>query len=262
MQSIALLAGMWFAAAPIPADVRIEKPGYRELAQLLHKQLLDRAPKQVEDQSDWGKTIPPPERLRLPRLRRTWVRVGDHMELPHGLWKKSRFWLADPEHGLRIVVLDLYRQENEQIRMRFQLDLDICAEGEWEQWLNGLRLLNVSARADVAVSVVVDCDVTTTLNLAKFPPIVETNPQVAGIRLALRDLQIRRIGPVILDETRLVSEELRQLVEALMRTQEGPMRDQANAMIAEATRKQKLTMPPSLLVKLGVPPKGSSTSRR
>jgi hypothetical protein len=42
--------------------------------------VVAKMPREYEDLSGWGRTMPLPQNLRLPRLKRTLVRVGDHFE--------------------------------------------------------------------------------------------------------------------------------------------------------------------------------------
>src|SRR5436190_1189553 len=42
-----------------------EKPDYAEFSKLIHQAVTAQMPKQYEDRSSWGKTIPIPDKLRL-----------------------------------------------------------------------------------------------------------------------------------------------------------------------------------------------------
>src|SRR5262249_41863761 len=79
---------------------------YADLSRLIHKVVAGQVPKAIEDNSAWGKTIPIPDDLKLPKLR-TVIKVGDKMELPHGLWRKVKLTMADPAKDLRIRVKEL-----------------------------------------------------------------------------------------------------------------------------------------------------------
>src|SRR5688500_6098050 len=96
------------ALAPLGAQAEPEPPEREapaaELERLLHKAIVARLPKVYEDDSAWGQTVPLPERVRLPRLRRTVVRVGDRLEVPHGPWRKLRLWVEEPDRDLRVRV--------------------------------------------------------------------------------------------------------------------------------------------------------------
>src|SRR4051812_31645525 len=91
--ALLILAASWTSA-----DEPAKEPAkdYTEFSKLLHKMVVAQVPKYVEDNSGWGGTIPIPDKLRLPRLPRTRIKVGDREELPHGLWRKLRVTIDDP----------------------------------------------------------------------------------------------------------------------------------------------------------------------
>src|SRR5688572_7889164 len=63
-----------------------EKPAkqdYKDFSKLVHSMVVKELPKEVEDTSGWGGTIPYEPNLRLQRLR-TVFKVGDKLEFPHG----------------------------------------------------------------------------------------------------------------------------------------------------------------------------------
>ena len=65
-----------------------EDKAMADLGRLIRKAIVAKAPPPYEDASGWGHTIPLPERLVAPRLKRTFVVVGDHKEVPDGPWRK------------------------------------------------------------------------------------------------------------------------------------------------------------------------------
>src|SRR5262245_28516497 len=120
---------------------------YSQLSKLVHSIVVKELPKEYADKSDWGKTIPIPPKLRLPNLR-TYVRVGDHDELPHGLWKKVRVWLDDPAKDLDIQIRELKKLENSNSH-RVLLDATVAfnAVQDVQHWQKGLATLGFSAQA-------------------------------------------------------------------------------------------------------------------
>src|SRR5271165_356953 len=88
------------AAQPMPSA---EDPA-AELNRLIHKAVVAKLPKVIEDDSGWGRTIPLPDKLRLLRARRTIVDVNGKPEVPDGTWIKTRLSVDDPERDLKIQV--------------------------------------------------------------------------------------------------------------------------------------------------------------
>src|SRR4051794_3401866 len=90
---VLLCAAAPLAAQPVPPP---EDPG-AELSRLIHKAVVAKLPKVFEDDSGWGRTIPLPDHLRRPRLRRTIIDVDGHPEVPDGTWTKIRLSVEDPD---------------------------------------------------------------------------------------------------------------------------------------------------------------------
>src|SRR5438874_12554024 len=62
------------------------KPDYTELSRLIQRIAVGQIPKVIEDNSGWTGSVPVPANLRLPRLKRELIKVGDRWDLPNGLW--------------------------------------------------------------------------------------------------------------------------------------------------------------------------------
>src|SRR5437868_3526058 len=102
---------------------------YSEFSRILHKIVVAQVPKYVEDNSGWGGSIPIPDKLPLPRLR-TRIKVGDHEELPHGLWRKLRVNVDDPDKDVAIQVRSFEKIDAKTYRL--SLDSQAAIRGEVE----------------------------------------------------------------------------------------------------------------------------------
>src|SRR5438105_14771722 len=72
------------------------KDDYADLSRLIHRMVLKKVPREYEERFNWGSTVPVPDKLPLPNLR-TYLKVGDRLEVPHGAWKRIRVKLNDPK---------------------------------------------------------------------------------------------------------------------------------------------------------------------
>src|SRR6266436_5224996 len=97
--TIILFMAPLISAQEIPEDSagKVDKKDYTEFSRLVHKMVVPQVPRFYEDMSQWGQTIPLPSDLRFPRLKRTIVEVDGRQEVPHGIWKKYRIWIDDPD---------------------------------------------------------------------------------------------------------------------------------------------------------------------
>jgi hypothetical protein len=231
---VALMACLAFAATARAGD----KPEYADLAKRIQEAVVAKMPRQYEDLSGWGKTIPPPPAVRFPRLKRTLVRVGDHYELPHGTWKRTRVWVNDPARDVVVQVTDARKVGKNTRRLRVEATVALQGERERKEWRNGVHLLGVTAQADAVVTVSLDVDVTVTLNTDKLTPEVNVNAKVADARLELRDFNVRRVGRFLVEAQEL-NEELRAAIQERMRAYEPQVKEYANRAIIKSIQSGK-----------------------
>ncbi len=248
MVSILLLGAARLALAQGPSVPPV-KVDYGEISKLIHGMAVKEAPTQVIDTSEWGKTIPVPERLRLPGLKRTFVKVGDHVEVPHGLWKKARIWLDDPARDIGVTVTEIKPLEGSTYRVSLVGTADLKGEREYQQWVNGLALIGVTARATAKVQVDIDADVKLSLNILKLPPEVTVEPKIVRNQFEIKEFELFKPGGIIGDvqQAQNLNGELRNILQGMIRAQEPKVLEEANKAIAEALRQGKGTFSASAL---------------
>jgi hypothetical protein len=231
-----------------------EKMDYAALERLIHKMIAAQFPKDFEQGVNWGKTIPVPEKLRLPRLR-TRVMVDGREELPHGLWRKVRAKMDDPAKNVVIRVRDL--QPKGQGLYRLSLDVDAALRGEIEvvHWQKGLKLVNVIAQGDAVVGMAVECDVKVRLDPKQAPGKVKLEPTVTDVQLRLKDfalqeVALRRLGPVLQGEqAQAAGELLKGVVEMMLQGLAPNMKERFNEGIGRSLADGNGTVPTAELLK-------------
>jgi hypothetical protein len=237
------------SAAARAEDKPADKPDHAELARLIHAAVVPHIPKEFEESSGWGKTVPDPGNLRLTRLR-TRIRVGDKEELPHGAWIRTKVTLDDPAKDVRIEVRDLKKCDRNTLQIQLAVTVSCHAERERKQWDNGLPLLGLTAQADVTVVVVLNCDVGLSLNVAKFPPEVVIEPRVTKAQLEVKKLEPKQIGNIVLgDRARRLANELKGVFEELLKQYEPVIKERANEAIARSLKEGKASLSPAALLK-------------
>ena len=231
------------------------KDRYAALSRLIQKAVLDRLPKVYEDDSGWGQTIPVPERFRRPRLRRTYVKVGDHLELPNGTWRKVRLWLDDPERDLTVHVRDLRKVGDATYHLSVDAGAALRGEADIKQWLKGLLLVDATARADAEAGLALELDVKVEL-AGKLPPEVQVEPRVTDLKIDLKDFNLRRVtfhraGVTVEGAGGELGEQLKGALQGLLRAAEPEVRARANEAIARALREGRGTLSAADLLKAG-----------
>jgi hypothetical protein len=234
--------------APRPAS----KDRYAGLSRLIKKAVLARLPKVFEDDSGWGQTIPVPEKVRRPRLRRTFVKVGDHWELPHGTWRKVRLWLEKPDRDLDIRVRELRQVDATHYRLRVDVDAALSLEADVRHWLKGLLLVDATARADAEVGLALDFAIKAEL-AGKLPPEVKVEPRLTGLKTDLKDFTLRRVtfnrAGVTVEGDAELGDQLKGALQELLRAAEPRIRERANEAIARALREGRATLSAAELLK-------------
>jgi hypothetical protein len=248
--TLAIATSLGLYAAPAE-----EKPDNTEFSKLIHQAVIAQAPKQYEDRSSWGKTIPIPDKLRLPGLR-TRVKVGDKEELPHDHWKRTRVWVDDPAKNIQIQVRDVRKVDDKITRVQVEATVALHAERERQQWSKGLHLFSLTVRADATVGVTLDCDVAITLNTSKFPPELKIEPKVADCQLELKEFDLIRVGKLIEGaDARELGNELKDILKQLIRLYEPDVKERTNQAIAKGLKEGKGAISAESLLKAGVSPK-------
>ncbi len=250
--------GLVLLLAAVPA-ARADEPAAAGLERLIHRAIVTKMPPVFEDKSGWGHTIPLPDRLRFPRLRRTLVQVGDHMEVPDGPWRKLRLRLADPDRDLRVRVRSFKQLKAMSYRVVVETDVALRSEADVQRWRNGLELADLTARADVGLSVRVECDVTARLATDKGPPRLLLEPDVREVKLELteftpRQVTFRRAGVTVAGETvEAAGDELKDALQGLLRSKEPEVKRRANEALARALKEGKEPLPAAEVLKAVAP---------
>ncbi len=246
------------APAPLAAQdaPTADETATADLARLIHKLIVARLPPVYENAADWGHTVPLPERLRLPRLRRTVVRVGDRLEVPDGTWRKLRLRAEDPERDVRVRVPEFKRLDAMKYRVGVEADAALRGEADVQRWRNGLELADLTARADVVVTVRVECAVTAKLEAGKG---LVLSPEITDLKLTLKEftpkqVTFRRAGLTVQGEgVEAAGKEFKESLQALLRSAEPGMRSRANDALAKAVKEGKEPLPAAELLKAVAP---------
>jgi hypothetical protein len=238
----------------LEAGEKESRPDYADFSRLLHVMVVRQLPKEFEESSGWGQTIPAPPNLPFPNLRK-YVKVGDRLEVPHGAWRRFKGKIEDPDKNLKITVKDFRKLDDKNYRLVVDADAIITGQAEWEQWQKGLLLFGLEGIADARLKSAVVCDIAVIFNLTKFPPTVNIEPKVTDLALDLVDFKMRG-GPFLKGEKGdLLRKDILDLMRAGVKTAEPLVKDQANAAIAQSLKEGKGTISADAILKAVPRPK-------
>jgi hypothetical protein len=245
----------WLVLGLVAGSGRADEAAQADLARRLHEAVLKKVPREYEDRSDWGKTIPPPPAVRFPRLRRTVVQVDGRMEFPHGTWKRTFVRLADPDRDLHIRVPEFRKVDKDTRRLRVEATVALEGFRERQDWVNGVRLLGITAEADAVVTVGVDVSVKVGFDLKKPLDGVKVEAKTEGVQLELREFKVRRVGPVMIVELGQLGEELKAALQQQLRAYEPKAKEYVERLVADTLKESKLLRPAPTR------PEGSATAK-
>jgi hypothetical protein len=230
----------------LPAGDPPVKDEFSELSKLLHKMVVKQVPREHEEKIDWGTSIPVPDKLFAPGLKRTYVKVGDRQELAHGNWKRVSIRLDDPDRDLKIRVKE-FKQGNKGVyRVVIDSEAALRCKGEMQQWLKGLLLVTLDGHAHATIATTMVCDVNVALNVKKFPPEIVVDPKIVDMTLDLRAFDVKQVAAIV-KGVRIEGEALRDmgneimpdLIRAFMKVSEPLVKDYANQAIAQSLKEGK-----------------------
>lgn len=223
---------------------------FEEFSKILQRIVAKQVPREIDERSGWGATIPDPGNLRLSALR-TRIKVGDRLELPNGLWKKVNIVLEDPEKNLLVDVKEFRQAEAGKFKVLLDVETPIKADGTFQHWQKGISLLAFNSQADARVMIAVDCDVAVSLNAKVFPPEVVVDPKVQNLKLTIKDFNLIRVGKVLEGENaKWLGDEMKQVLQSALPLYEEEVKRMANDMIARSIKEGKGKISPGELLKL------------
>jgi len=224
------------------------KQEYSEFSRLVHSVVVKQLPKEFEDASGWGQTIPVTEKLPFPGLR-TYVKVGDKVEVPHGTWRRFKGRIEQPDKNLKIVVRDFKQIDGKNYRVAVDVDVIVLTHTEIQQWQKGLPLIGGQAVIDVNVTASMVCDINASFELKKFPPELKIEPKVTQLDLDLVDFKVRN-GPIVGGEFGdNLRNDLKEIVRGVMKAAAPVVKDEANRAIVQSLKEGTGTISAAAIMK-------------
>jgi hypothetical protein len=187
-------------------------PVNESLSSLAQRIVLENLPKQFVDQRNWGHTTRVINGLHFDKDG-DGLRIEKHTkEVKDGIWKQYRIDLVDPEHQLHVQIANLRQLDSSHSAFTVLLSAKLHADGRWEQWKDGVKLLNVNAAADSRIEARIDCEMTVDWKPVGLLGQITVEPKVTGARLDLVDFDLKKVSKI---EGRLAHELGERLKETL-----------------------------------------------
>jgi hypothetical protein len=250
---IGLIAILAFLPFSLGAGEKKAKTEFAEFSRLAHAVAVKQLPKQIEENSAWGPMTEIPDNLPLMAVRK-FVKVGDHLEAPHGSWRRFKGRIEDPDKNLKINVKDFKQIDAANYRVVVDVDAIVTGQVEFQQWQKGLLLFGADATIDANLTAALVIDVKASLNFKKLPPELEIVPKVSELGLNLVDFKLRN-GPLLNGQKgKLLTSQFKDFVRAGVKASEPLVKDLANQAIVQSLKEGRGPISADAIMK-GLPKK-------
>ncbi len=244
---VAVMVGVAIAAEP-PA-IESSLPVNESLSSLAQRIVLENLPKEFVDQRDWGHTTRVINGLHF-NSDGDRLKIEKHTkEVKDGIWKQYRIDLIDPEHQLQIRIADLRQIDSSHHAFAVLLSAKLHTEGRWEQWKDGIKLLNVNAEADSRIEARLDCEMAIDWKPAGVLGQFTVEPKVTGARLDLVDFDLKKVSKIEGHLAHELGERLKDTLAKKLHAEEPKLIEKLNRAIAK--RQDRLKFSPGDVVANG-----------
>jgi len=238
------------ASAVATSASAVAQPGVKpSLAVALRQLLLDSLPEEYEDHDDWGQTKRVASGLKF-KTHGGKLRVETRTkEVRHGLWKKYRATLVDPQKQLQLRIGDVHRESAGQIAFQVVLSARLQGEARVERWRQGVKMLNIMSEAETTIEARLDCQLAAHLVPGKYLAGVALEPKVTAVSLRLADFDLQRVSQLDGAAAHELGNSLRETIQRELRDQEPKVAVKLNQEIAK--RQSSLRLSPEEWVVAG-----------
>jgi hypothetical protein len=228
---------------------------YADFSRLIHRMVVKELPKEFEDNSGWGQIVPLTEPVRFPNLPRAKVKIDGKEGYPHGVWRRFKVKIEDPDRDLKIVVREFSKLDLKTFRLVIDSEVAPAGTAEIQNWQKGLPLGKVNAQADALLGLGMVFDIGVTLNTKKFPPELNVEPKLKDLKIDLKEFNLRR---VVNPTTNLALEgqaaktfgdDARDMMNTLIKNFEPEIKRRANEAITQSLKEGKGNISASTLFK-------------
>ena len=160
---------------------------------------------------------------------------------------------------MQVRVKDFKKIDVKTYRVQVESDVALKTEGDLQTWRNGVLLTDLAAKADVALKVLVECDMTVRLDTGRVPPRLLLEPNVKDLKLELKDftpreVTFRRAGVTIAGTPiEAAGEELKGGLQTLLRTLEPDIKKRTGEALAKAMKEGKEPLTTATLLRTVAP---------
>lgn len=166
-------------------------------------------PREYEKSKDWGNT----KNVTVGLRAEGWKIHRRKKPVNHGVWKRYRVRLVEPEERLQVEIREVRPLDNGGFAFTLALEAKFDLWARAKVYQHGIHLIALEADADATIDLEIDCQLAVRLHTHEGSSGVALDPQVIDSRLDIVDFHLHRVsnakGPLV----RELGEELPRLLE-------------------------------------------------
>lgn len=201
-------------------------------SEILRGILLESLNSEYVDDRHWGGTT-----RRFDGFRVQGTRISKReREIPHGIWRRFRVNLIQPEKNFHLQFAQLEPTPDGQIPFSIRIQLRARCETTFVWWTYGVKGINGTTVSDVTLQLklVLNTSPRLKFDLQRPLPRLELRPKIASLSIDLQDLDVRKFGVLHGDIVKVLGDGATEAVEALIRQQEDKIRKKLQQKLDEA----------------------------
>lgn len=217
-------------------------PSNERLGEAVTSLLRELLPREFESTRRWAKTK---KFVRGLDVKLDGLKLRTHRRwktLNHGIWKRYKATLVDPQRELSLRVERLAEVSPGRLGLDLVLvaRLDILARVA--NWNQGLRLFSLTAEADAKVRLKLALEIAAHLDPTTLPPDVVLEVEAKRAQLELLELRLRRVSDVRGEIAQQLGKIIEEFAEEELADQRGKLVDKINRKIQKNEDKLRLSL--------------------
>ena len=212
---ISLIAGAAMLGKVLPAQTDAPAgPSAEEISQIAAKLIAEAIPREYERSKDWGRTKSITTGLRSSGNFFDFDIHRRKTEVKHGVWKKYRVVLVEPDKNLLVKIENLRSIEPGRIALTLSVAARLHGWARAKVYDRGIHLIALEAEADSSIRLSLDAEISLeSVPTTSWLPGVAIRPVIKDARLALDEFRLTRISDLRGSIARELGDGLRHLIE-------------------------------------------------
>lgn len=201
-------------APPQPASTAWSGVSPEVVSQLSARLIWEAIPREYERSKDWGRTKNITTGLRSSGNFFDFDIHRRKTEVNHGVWKKYRVTLIEPETNLLVRVDNLQTSEAGQVAFTLFVTAKLHGWARAKVYDRGIHIIALEAECDSTVRLWLDTEIALeSVPTSTFLPGLAVRPHVSAARLKLDDFRLTRVSDVSGPLVRELGDGLRHVIE-------------------------------------------------